>query len=102
MQTRPAITILATVAIATVTLASAASVHAATCHDRTIQARGEASRFEVLAKAKARGNWRAQVRAIPALGPLYANWSRAEAADYMCSEDKGRYVCTAAARPCHE
>ena len=102
MQTRPAITILAAVAIATVTLATAASVHAATCHDRTIQARGEASRFEVLAKAKARGNWRAQVRAMPALGPLYANWSRAEAADYACSEDKAGYVCTATARPCRE
>ena len=62
---------------------------AATCSDQVVQARGEPSRFEVLAKAKARGNWRAQVRAMPALGPLYANWSIAAAADYDCTEGKG-------------
>lgn len=75
---------------------------ALTCADRTVQARGEASRFEVLAKAKARGNWRAQVRAMPTLGPLYANWYRAEAADYLCSDGKNGYICTAVARPCRE
>jgi hypothetical protein len=73
---------------------------AATCADRIVQARGEPSSFEVLAKAKARGNWRAQVRALPALGPKYANWNIAEAADYKCSESAAGYVCTAVGRPC--
>jgi hypothetical protein len=76
------------------------SAAAATCADRSVRARGEPSRFEVVAKAKARGNWRAQVRAMPKLGPAYATWSIAEAADYSCSEHDGRYVCTAIARPC--
>ncbi len=76
------------------------SAAAATCADRVVRARGEPSRFEVLAKAKARGNWRAQVRAMPALGPSYATWSIAEAADYSCAERDGRYACTAIARPC--
>ena len=75
---------------------------AATCSDRTVRARGEPSRFEVLAKAKARGNWRAQVRALPDLGAPYANWNIAQSADYACSEDNSGYVCTAAARPCRE
>ena len=102
MQTRPANPISAVLATLAVAFVVASSASAATCHDRIVQARGEGSRFEVLAKAKARGNWRAQVRAMPALGPLYANWSRAEAADYACSEDKAGYVCTATARPCRE
>jgi hypothetical protein len=65
-----------------------------------VRARGEPSRFEVVAKAKARGNWRAQVRAMPALGPSYATWSIAEAADYSCTERDGRHACIAIARPC--
>lgn len=72
--------------------APGAPASAATCADRTVQARGEPSRFEALAKAKARGNWRAQVRAMPSLGPLYANWSIALEADYKCSEDKSGYA----------
>jgi len=66
-----------------------------------VSARGEPSRYEVLAKAKARGNWRARVRALPAHGPLYATWSMADAAHYECSERDGRFACTAVARPCH-
>jgi hypothetical protein len=76
------------------------SAAAATCADRIVRARGEPSRFEVVAKAKARGNWRAQVRAMPALGSSYATWSIAEKADYTCTERDGRYACTAFARPC--
>ena len=41
---------------------------AANCADEAVTARGEAARYEVLAKAKARGNWRAKVRAMPTLG----------------------------------
>ena len=102
MQARLSISTCALVAVLTATLAPTPPANAATCADRTVQARGEPSRFEALAKAKARGNWRAQVRAMPALGPLYANWSIAQAADYQCSDDKAGYTCTAVARPCRE
>jgi hypothetical protein len=82
-------------------LVSASSTAAAvTCSERTVSARGEPARFEVLAKAKARGNWRAQVRALPGLGPLYATWSIAEGAHYDCLEREGRFTCTAIAHPC--
>ena len=43
--------------------ATPAPAAAATCADQPVTARGDPSRFEVLAKAKARGNWRAKVRA---------------------------------------
>ena len=75
---------------------------AATCAEKVVQARGEPSRFETLAKAKARGNWRAQVRAMPVLGAPYANWSIAASADYSCSQSEGKYRCTAIARPCRQ
>ena len=58
------------------------------------------SRFELLAKAKARGNWRAKVRAMPTLGAAYADWSKALAADYRCSLKDAQYVCIAVAQPC--
>ena len=75
-------------AVAVLTVAAASPAAAATCADRTVQARGEPSRFEVVAKASARGNWRASVRANPALGPPYANWNIAQAADYTCAESE--------------
>jgi hypothetical protein len=102
MQDRLPITACALVAMLAATCVCAAAANAATCADRAVQARGEPSRFEVLAKAKARGNWRAQVRAMPALGPLYANWSIALDADYRCSENKTGYTCAAVARPCRK
>ena len=101
MQDRLSISACA-VAMLAAMCACAVPANAATCADRTVQARGEPSRFEALAKAQARGNWRAQVRAIPALGPLYANWSIALDADYRCSEDKTGYTCAAVARPCRK
>ena len=75
---------------------------AATCAAQPVSARGESSRFETLAKAKARGNWRAKVRAMPNLGALYANFSKAQSADYSCAQDEARYVCTAIAIPCRD
>jgi hypothetical protein len=75
---------------------------AVTCAEGAVQARGEPSRFEVVAKAKARGNWRAHVRALPNLGPRYANWSIAVAASYDCSRGKEGHTCIARARPCRE
>src|SRR5262249_8464349 len=80
--------------------AIAGSARAASCADRPVSARGDPSRFELLAKAKARGNWRAKVRAMPTLGAPYANWSRALAADYRCENKNLLYLCTAVAHPC--
>jgi hypothetical protein len=81
-------------------LGTAPPTLAATCADRPVGARGESSRFELLAKAAARGNWRAKVRAMPTLGAAYADWNKALAADYTCSQQNARYVCVAIANPC--
>jgi hypothetical protein len=91
-----------TVALAGLAFALAGPATALTCSDESVQARGEPSRFESIAKLKARGNWRAHVRAHPKFGPPYANWSIAAAADYTCAEMKGGTACTAIARPCRE
>lgn len=90
------------IAMALLMAASAAPAASATCADTAVSVHGEGSRFEVLAKAKARGNWRAKVRALPTLGAAYADWNKALAADYRCSEQAGRYVCTATAHPCRD
>jgi hypothetical protein len=82
--------------------ATASVAAAATCADRPVSARGEASRLEVLAKAKARGDWRAKVRALPNLGAAFADWYKAEGADYTCSAGEDGYVCTAFALPCRD
>jgi hypothetical protein len=84
-------------------VAAASPAGAATCADQPVTARGDPSRLEVLAKAKARGDWRAKVRAMPALGAAYADWYKALAADYRCSQQSGGgYVCTAVAYPCRD
>jgi hypothetical protein len=75
---------------------------AATCAEHVVEARGEPSRFELLAKTKARGNWRAKVRAMSDLGAAYANWSKAVDGDYRCSQEAGLYVCVATAHPCRD
>ena len=82
--------------------AGSVTAGAATCADQPVSARGEPSTLEVLAKAKARGNWRAKVRALPGLGAAYADWYKATAADYRCSEEKGSTVCIAIALPCRD
>lgn len=89
---------LAVLAVAACALAMPAA--ALTCSEETVQARGEPSRFEAVAKLKARGNWRAHVRAHPKFGPDYANWSIAASADYSCADVKSGTACTAIARPC--
>lgn len=83
-------------------MTAAGPAAAATCADQQVSARGDASRYEVLAKAKARGNWRAKVRAMPTLGAAYADWYKALAADYGCSTSDGVHVCTAVAYPCRD
>ena len=94
--------LLSTAPVLWLLVATAAPAAAATCGDLPITARGDPSRFEVLAKAKARGNWRAKVRALPTLGAAYADWSKALAADYSCSESGGQHVCTAVGHPCRD
>ena len=94
--------LLSTAPVLWVLVAMAAPAAAATCGDLPITARGDPSRFEVLAKAKARGNWRAKVRALPALGAAYADWNKALAADYRCSERDAQHTCTAVAYPCRD
>ena len=83
-------------------LCAAPTAEARTCSSEVIQARGDPSRFEALAKAKARGNWRARVRSLPALGADYSNWSRADDAHYRCAPSGGAYRCVAIARPCKD
>lgn len=89
-------------AAAALALSAASPAAAATCADKSVQARGEPSRFEAIAKASARGNWRASVRANPSLGAPYANWNIAEAATFNCTMSDGTYSCTAAGRPCRD
>jgi hypothetical protein len=88
-------------ALLLVALAPSASA-AATCAERPVAARGDASRFVVLAKANARGNWRAKVRSMPTLGAEYANFNKALAADYRCSEKAGQHTCEAFGHPCKD
>src|SRR5215472_14050302 len=83
-------------------LLTATVAPAATCADLPVTARGDPSGFETLAKAKARGNWRAKVRVMPALGAAYANWYKALGADYHCRQESGQYICTAVAYPCRD
>ena len=56
----------------------------------------------VLAKANARGNWRAKVRSMPTLGAEYANFNKALAADYRCNEKAGQHTCEAFGHPCKD
>jgi hypothetical protein len=72
------------------------------CSEHAVAARGEPSRYEFLAKAKARGNWRAKVRAMPELGAAYADWYKALAAEYDCTPSDAGIICVARAHPCHE
>jgi hypothetical protein len=95
-------TLWALSATAFVAAATLPVAQAATCADQPVSARGEASTLEVLAKAKARGNWRAKVRVLPGLGAAYADWYKATGADYRCADEKGGTVCVAVALPCRD
>jgi len=98
----PAIRLSASAAVVLAILTMGSPVVAATCADQPVSARGDPSRFEVLAKAKARGNWRAKVRALPALGAAYADWNKALAPDYSCSQKDAQHTCVAVAHPCRD
>ncbi|MBS0233383.1 MAG: hypothetical protein JSR99_07840 [Proteobacteria bacterium] len=95
-----------TIAAASIFLASLlllvvpTQVFADTCAPSAVTARGEESRFVWLAKTKTRANWRAKVRAIPDLGPDYANWARAENTEERCLTGPSGTVCIFTGTPC--
>ncbi len=75
-------------------------VFADACTSAPVTARGEESRFIWLARTKTRANWRAKVRSIPALGPDYANWARAQDTEERCLTGPAGTVCASSrARP---
>jgi hypothetical protein len=98
----PAIFPAALRALALLACTLGGAAEAATCTDQPVSARGEPARLEVMAKLKARGNWRAKVRAMPSLGPPYADFGRAKAASYQCSLEDGRHTCIATGNPCRD
>ena len=74
--------------------------YAATCAGSPIEARGEQSRYEWLAKTKARANWRRKVRLTPGLGASYANWAKAENTEERCLSGPAGTVCKFTGTPC--
>ena len=90
----------------TITLTTAAiaaqprNAHAAGCAEQPVTAKSEASRFEWTARAKARANWRSKVRALPTLGPAYANWANAADTDERCFTGPAGSVCQLTGTPC--
>lgn len=73
---------------------------AATCAGSPVEARGEQSRFEWLAKTKARANWRRKVRLTPGLGAAYANWARAGNTEERCLSGPAGSLCIFTGVPC--
>lgn len=96
----PAIRLAALTALVLELLAGPAA--AASCAEQPVSARGDPSRFQVVARATARGNWRAKVRAMPTLGALYADFNRAQQTLYRCNETDGQHVCIAEGHPCRD
>ena len=86
-------------ALGILSLSSTASI-ALTCATGAIEARGEPSRYQWLAKTKARANWRARVRKTPGLGAPYANWARASNTDERCLIGPGGTLCIFSGTPC--
>ncbi len=95
---RPSLTLVVLLVAAMCGLSREAS--ALTCAQTLVTARGEPARFIVLARTKARANWRARVRAMPGLGAPYANWARALNAEERCISGPGGTACTLSATPC--
>lgn len=87
------------VALGALALSSSATV-ALTCATDAVEARGEPSRYQWLAKTKARANWRARVRKTPGLGAPYANWARASNTDERCLTGPGGTLCIFTGTPC--
>lgn len=73
---------------------------AATCHDKPISARGEAARYEWLAKTKARANWRREVRTTTGLGTDWAVWAQARDTEERCLIGPEGTLCIFTGTPC--
>jgi len=99
-MTRPIKISALLLAAATVPLLAASPVEAGSCSATAIMARGEESRFIWLAKVKARALWRQKVRAMPGLGPDYANWARAQNTEERCLTGGAGTVCIFTGTPC--
>ncbi len=95
-----AVTALALSALTSALCVHAKSAQSATCAGSPIEARGEASRFEWLAKTKARANWRRKVRLTPGLGAAYANWARADNTEERCLSGPAGSLCIFTGLPC--
>jgi hypothetical protein len=81
-------------------LATSATARADTCAAQPVTAKSEPSRFEWTARAKGRANWRNKVRALPTLGPAYANWNNAAETDERCLTGPAGSVCIFTGTPC--
>jgi hypothetical protein len=86
--------------VAAACIASAPVDAQTSCARESISARGEPASYRWLALIKARGNWRAKVRQMPALGADYANWSRAANSEERCTTGSSGIVCTLTGTPC--
>lgn len=78
----------------------AAPAAAQTCASTPVRAEGDRASFQWLALVKAKGDWRAKVRAMPELGPAYANWAAATDQVERCIKDAKSVRCIVSARPC--
>lgn len=82
---------------------SAAHAQQATaCAASPVVARGEPSRYEWLAKTKARANWRQRVRLNPQLGPAYSDWKLAADIEEKCLSGGAGTVCILTGTPCRK
>ena len=95
-----ALTLAAVVIAPALTAITSHPTHAATCAGSPVEARGEQSRFEWLAKTKARANWRRKVRATPGLGTTFANWAHAENTEEHCLSGPAGTECIFTGLPC--
>lgn len=77
-------------------------LQAKTCSSQAVAARGEPASLTWLARAKAKANWRAKVRALPDLGDPYANWERAEDATEHCVSGPSGTICDLSGLPCRK
>lgn len=96
----PTVAALCAAAFCAIVTLAGATARAETCGPDPVTARGENSRFAWTAKTKARANWRRKVRAIPGLGPDYANWSRAAATEERCLAGPAGTICIFSGIPC--
>lgn len=74
--------------------------HATVCATEPVEARGEPSRFQYLARAKARAAWRTKVRRTAGLGAPYSNWPSARDTEERCISGDRIVHCIFTGTPC--